>query len=97
MESVNELFLVIVALITSLAMGGLKAVQAWVKDLPGPVQSLFVLVFAYVTQLVTGAIGLELPGDPMAWDGATLNTLTVWLMAMGAHAAKKVITPKPLI
>lgn len=97
MEALNELILVIVALVTSLAMGGLTTFLAWVKALPGPAKSVAVLLLAAGAQSLAGVTGLDLPGDPFTWGGAALNTLSMWLIAQGAHAVKKTVAPKSLI
>ncbi len=93
MEVLNELILAVIALATTVIMGGLKHGVDWIDDLPKTVKSLVVLLLAYALQTVAGFTGVEMPADPLTLDGATVNAVLVWLMSQGAHAAKKAIVP----
>lgn len=91
---VTQLLVVVLGLVTSLIMAGLKLGTNWFRKLPKKVQATVVAGLAVPIALLGGAMGVDLPGDPTSWDGNTVNVILTWLTAMGVHAGGDAIAKK---
>ena len=92
MESFTELLVVVLGIITSLIMGLMKMLSINVAKLPTTAQAVIVLLLATPVAWLVGVSGLDLPADPLTWDGAVINGILTWLVAMGSRAGMKAIT-----
>jgi len=92
---ITQLLVVILGLVTSLLMGGLKLVVAQMEKMPKATKAMIVAAIAVPIGLLGGFMGMELPGDVTTWDGNTVNVVLTWLTAMGSRAAIKTLKPKP--
>jgi len=92
---ITQLLVVILGLVTSLIMGGLKLVIAQLDKMPKTGKAMIVGALAIPIALLGGVMGVELPGDVSSWDGNTVNVILTWLTAMGARAAIKTLKPTP--
>lgn len=91
MEVSPELIATVLALVTSLLMTGLRRVATSVEGLPPVVRTMIVVVLAAAVSWLGGVLGLDLPANPLTWDGTTINTVMTALLAMGLHAAGKAL------
>ncbi len=93
---IAQLFVVLIGMATALIMGGLRMAIEQLDKLPKLAKAMIVGALAIPIALLSGVMGVELPGDPTTWDGNVVNVILTWLTAMGARAATKAITkPKP--
>ena len=91
MESVTELLVVFLGIVTSLVMVVLRRITTLVDKAPKVVRTLIVVALATPVAMLSGWLGVDLPGDPMVWDGAVINVILTALTAMGAHAGAKAL------
>lgn len=91
---VTKLLVVLLGAVAAVIMAGLKLGIDWFKKLPKVAQTMIVGALATPIALLSGAMGVDLPGDPTAWDGNTVNVILTWLAAMGVHAAGDAVTKK---
>lgn len=85
---------IIAGSLTAFWMQTIKRMSDWVDSLSPIAKRAAVLLLAFGASQVASAIGVPLPTDPTTWGGDVLNTIITALLAMAAHAAKKVATKK---
>lgn len=79
----------LVAILTVLLFGGLKAYLRWVDTLPPWVQQLLVVATAGILTHIGAALALVLPTDLALFGEPELSTLLSAAMAYGIHAGKR--------
>lgn len=89
MESISELMVLLLGIVTSFAMVALRKMATFLDSVPSTVRSVIVVALSLPVAMLGGALGLELPADPTTWDGTTVNTVLTAVAAMGAHAGAK--------
>lgn len=91
MESVMELLVVLLGMVTSVVMVGFKRAVLLVDKMPSIYKAMLVMALSVPVAWLAGKSGLALPADPTTWDGNVVNSILTWLLAMGAHAGAKAI------
>ena len=93
MEAMTELLVVVLGVVTSLIMTGLRKMTTLVDKLPTAARGVIVLLLATPIAWLSGQLGADLPADPLTWDGTVINVILTWLLALGAHAGAKALKP----
>ena len=89
MELISALIAVLMPVLATVAMSGLKAIVGVLGDQSPIVQQIVAVAVGWgVTQLVA-LTGLPLPVDVHAWDQMTVLGLLNGLAAIGLHAVRK--------
>ena len=89
---ITQLLVVVIGMLTSVIMAILKQVTDLFKKMPKSLQAGVVAVIATPLAWLSGQVGIDLPGDPSAWDGNAVNAVLTWLTAMGVHAGVGAVT-----
>ena len=89
MEAATELLVLVVGIFTSIIMSALGKISEGINKAPAMLRAVIVLLLAAPIAWLSGFVGMELPADPLTWDGATINALLTWFSAMGLHAVGK--------
>ena len=91
---ITQLLVLVVGIVTSVTMAALKKVSEGLDSLPKPAKTLLVGAIATPIAILSGWVGIDLPGDPTTWDGTTVNVILTWASSMGIRAAARAIVPK---
>lgn len=92
---VTKLLVLLLGLVTSLIMGGLRTLSTGLDKLPRPVKAMVVAALAIPVAWLGGASGIDLPADPATWDGTIVNMILTWLSAMGLNGLYGAVTKPP--
>ena len=93
MEAATELLVLLVSVLTAIIMSALGKISDGINKAPKLLRAFIVFAVAAPIAWLGGRVGIELPADPLTWDGATINAILTWLSAMGLHAVGKKLRP----
>lgn len=89
MEFLQWMLPVLLGGLTTVAMQGLKAANAWVDGLPSFVKQVTVVALAFVAAKGSALLGVNLPSGLLGVDATTLNAAFTALAALLLHKLHK--------